>query len=128
MLRFALCPIFSLVAGLLRLITTMFGGALMRGWLVSPELPAAQASDFPPEAMMRIAEPFFWPNLWRSSLARGIAWLDAYDGPSSQECSQLMHSLGPRHLDIRAETLLGQIEVLTCFDCLWEPSEPLSYG
>ena len=107
-MRFTICPIFSLVAGLLRLFTGIF--------LVSSLLPD-EVADFPPDAMLRLAEPYFFPNQWRAASARAYAWLESYDGPSSFECqeSQLGSWLvtnSSRHFDVRADTYLGE-----CFPC-----------
>eukprot|EP00435_Cladocopium_sp_Y103_P014701 s1291_g3.t1 len=84
-MRFTVCPLFSMLTGLVRLVVALFGETLMRAML-----PEAQVPGYSPAAFRRLAEPYYWPRLWRSSADRGRHWLQSYDGPTQQQCHDAM--------------------------------------
>lgn len=60
-------------------------------------------------------EPYLWPNILRNAARSGHAWLNAYDGPSDEQCraNGLDHARGSstRHRNIESNERLELLQV-----------------
>ena len=102
--RMLAAPVWTLFSGFLRLAVAMLHSPVMEAMASGP----AQVPDYPAAALIQLAEPYFWPKMWRSQGLRGDAWIDSYDGPTYSQCleqqltASSMSSSQPHHLYIDA--------------------------